>query len=265
MNKTKQIIVVASVIALIFAVGLAVYFSGVKANDMQYIKVEVNPKIEFLASSNGKIKSVYPINDSAKELLIQETFIGENISDAINKYLELCARANYINCDGENNAIKISVVSGFMQKTEMVVYESVNNFLLNNEIFGIIIEGNEDLYQVKTAKELSVNSPNKLTLIESILEKTNEYTFDELNGKKEMELIKIIENITSDYDNNSYSIEELANKTKLIDFNRVAYNNHINAINNDTKREFATEFEEYKKENFNKYQVNFDQSTSNLD
>ena len=49
-------------------------------------------------------------------------------------------------------------------------------------------------------------------------------------------------------------------KTKLIDFNREKYNNHMEKITNESKQKFSTEFDKFQKTKAQKYAENFNKS-----
>ena len=55
-----------------------------------------------------------------------------------------------------------------------------------------------------------------------------------------------------------YTSEELANKSKLIDFNRTNYEEHISKISNESTRNFRTKLEKYVKENKKNYEIDWE-------
>ena len=95
MGKICQILIVVFVVAIFVGSAIWFGFSGVVNGEYNYVKVEVNPKVEFLTDKNDKIISVFPVNAEAKELLINEKFIGQNVKDGAKKFVELCVLSNY--------------------------------------------------------------------------------------------------------------------------------------------------------------------------
>ena len=49
----------------------------------------------------------------------------------------------------------------------------------------------------------------------------------------------------------------------MIDFNREKYDTHMQAINNESRREFSEIFDKYQKESLKKYANNFTQKYNN--
>ena len=119
MKKSHQIFFVGFVVTLFVVVGIVVFF--IEGRDMRtshYIRLELNPKIEFLTDNDNIVNSYYPINDDAKIVVAGEELVGLDINDAVKLFIDKCARLGYIDVDGNNNGVQISVSSGFTQKLE---------------------------------------------------------------------------------------------------------------------------------------------------
>ena len=257
MEKKRTIITVVAVLTIFL--GIATYFilNGMVAMDGNYVFVEINPKIEFVTNRSYVVTSYKPINKEAKELVIQENFIGLDVKDAVVKFVDLCARANYIDVDTSDNAIKLTVVDGLTQALDTHIVQSVHKYLKNNEIMCAVIENPSDLNSYKSARKYNMSNLNKYKLIDNIID--NEYStlnHTELNKKSEDELIAIVK------DNHTtivpYTEEELTNKVKLLDFNRDRFNNHIENINSKTQKEFNKKYDEFQKTKTIDYKTNFD-------
>ena len=187
-------ILIVSIIALIIAsAGIVVALKGVKSSDTHYIQLEVNPRIEILTNKKNKVTSVLPLNKEAKEIMIEENFIGLSIEDATEKFMTLCTQCGYIDVNSEDNAVRTTIVSGLTQSLEVKVYSTINNFFLKNEIMGVIVENDSDLAQIKEAKKLGVSSANKLAIIKSMIEKNPDLNINDLKKIDESKLIKKIE------------------------------------------------------------------------
>ncbi len=236
-----------------------IFYNGSRMLNSHYVRLEVNPKVEFLTNSDNIVDSVYPVNQDAYDLIIGEQFVGLPISEAVTKFLTLCAKAGYIAVDGKDNAVGLAVSSGFTQKFENEIYTTINNYYKDNLILGVIAEADSDLANFKEKKEKNVTSIEKLVIIKSILEKTDNYTFDQLNGYKESDLIDILEDLHQAYAPNlaNYPSTAVYVRENRIAANKEKYDKHMAAINKDTKREFASEFEKHKKQNTSKYEQDY--------
>ena len=261
MDKTKEIITIAFVFAFFVAAGGFTYFYGVKSHDLHYIRLEVNPKVEFITSDDNKVLTVYPVNDHAKMLLTDEEFIGLDIKEACEKFFDLCVRTNYIDIDGEDNTVRITVVSGFMQALEMQVYESINNYLIKNEILTMIVENDNDRTEVTHAKEENVSSPNKLALIKTIMmQAPDKYEFKELNALNENKLLVKIKKLhEKGYQPNNHKAEERIKKAQLLNTYKEKVTAHKANITNESSRAFHEKFDDFKLVNKNLYERDFDE------
>lgn len=253
-------ILIVSLVALIIAsAGIIIELKGIKSNDTHYVQLEVNPRIEILTNKKNKVTSVLPLNEEAREIMVEEEFIGLTIEEATEKFMTLCTQCGYIDVNSEDNAVRTTIVSGLTQSLEVKVYSTINEFFLKNEIMGVIVENDSDLAQVKEAKELGVSSANKLAIIKSMIEKNPALNVEDLKKIDESKLIKKIEDYHESYgyDSSVYTNEQIANKSKLIDFNRLNYTNHKNAITESSLEEFSQEYEEFRRKNLKKYEVGF--------
>lgn len=260
MKKTKQYFIIGMVCAIFIGVAILNFFVGVKPHNAHYIKLEVNPKIEFITDRNNIVTSIMPLNEEAYELLIQENFTGLSIEEATEKFIDLCTKANYIDINSKNNAVRLTIVSGFMQALELKVYETINNYFIENEILACIIENDNDRTEIKKAKENKVSSANKLSIIESILSKNSSFKFEELNKKTERDLLEILKEThkLSGYSSSNFTSTQLANKSKLIDSNRTRLEEHRKNITSNSQREFHKKYDEHKRLNLSKFKPNFE-------
>lgn len=84
-------------------------------------------------------------------------------------------------------------------------------------------------------------------------------SIEELNNLSEVELLDMINNIHSEYSFEPTE-EQIELKTKLIDFNRKKYNEHMNKITTKSQQEFAPKFEKFQKTKAQDYMINFENS-----
>lgn len=259
-RKLTQIAIIGCVVAIVVIAGITILLRGIKSHDTHYVLLEVNPKVEILTDHRNTITSILPMNDEAEILLIQENFIGMDISEACTKFINLCAMAGYINPNTEDNAIRMTVISGLTQSLEIKIYQAINDFFMANEIMGVIVENDSDLAMIKQAKKVNVSNANKLALINSVIQKGSCDSIETLSKVSNSELIAKIEgyHLTCGYSPHKYTPEKLASKSKLIDFNRINFERHKNTITEQSLEEFSREFEEFRRLNLKKFELDFD-------
>lgn len=272
MGKISQILIVVFVVAIFVGSAIWFGFSGVVNGEYNYVKVEVNPKVEFLTDKNDKIISVFPVNAEAKELLINENFIGQNVKDGAKKFVELCVLSNYIDVESENNAVKLTIVSDLMQNLDVKIYSEIKKYFINNEIKSVIVENKDDLEIFKQAKKYGVSN-NKFVLMQSVCNLYPDTTLEENSKLSEKELLKKIKTGFDTLENNvlTFTDEELNNKTKLLELNKAKITHHNENITNKSISEFVKEYNEYEKEHksnfeksFNSQYKNWQENKSNL-
>ena len=263
--KKKEVFTIVAILIFVAGIGLFIALSGIKANNNRYVRIEVNPKVEFITDMQNNVITYLPINEEAKVLLCDENFIGMKVYDASLKFVDLCTQANYISVNGENNAVRVTAVGGVTQSLESRIYSKINTYFKNSEIKAVIVESDNDIDLISEAQERHITSSNKLMLIDAILEKDSNAKEKDLNKLSETKLIdKLIEiHKNANYSPDSFTAEQIANKTKLIDFNRENYETHMNKITNESLSKFSEEYNKFKatyeddyEENFNKqYQL----------
>lgn len=261
MKKYAPTIITISVVILSAIVTcLIVIFWGNTTNGENYVQIEVNPKIEFLVNEKGQITYYYPLNTECEELIINEEFLNINIKDGVTKFLKLCTQMGYLSLssdiDENNNAVNITVIDGITQVMDIDIYTTVNNYLLQNEILSVITENKNDLALFKECKEKNIMSPNKLKLINSLIFHNPLLSIDELNKLDENSLIEMLEDMSITLPNPTE--QQYNNKTKLIDFNRLNYEEHLDKITDSTTKEYKQNLIKYQAQKTNQYEQNFE-------
>ena len=252
--QKKELFVITSVIILFIAVAFVVAITGASNGGNNYIRLEVNPIMEFIVD-NGEVVSYRAVNEDAKELLIQEEILGLTMEETTEKFLTLCAQPGYIDVDGEDNALKITAISGLTQEDDVKVFRAAQKFFVDNRILGVIVQNDDDMEVIKAAKEEGI-SADKYALIKAAKECYPDKTDEELKKMGSVELLELIKQGQLET-SKEYTVEELTDKSKLIDFNRVKYQNHLDAITEDTGSEFVKTLTKFQKENTTDYDVAF--------
>lgn len=255
MKKFGEYFAIAFVLTIVVASVLVVIISGDRSSHMHYVCLECNPRVEFITDDDHRVKSFKPLNQEAKELLINEEIIGLKMEDVTDKFLTLCAKAGYLKTDGSNNAIKLTVLSGINQALEVRLASVINKFFVDNNILGILIESPQDLQQYKEAKKLGMCS-EKYDLAMAVKESYPDINVKDLEKLSNRDLVKKIEDGHINYDY-SYTEQELNNKTQLIDFYNQIYMNHIEKITPQSTKEFKKKLKEFKANVSKDYKVDY--------
>ena len=134
-----------------------------------YVAVDINPSIEFIVDEEDIVTSYNLVNEDALILCADIDFIGMNIEDAVELFIELATEAGFIDIEAEDNAVLFTVLGGDDEELVEKLQERIRvralryfarNFI-NAEIF------TEDFTQedlVLQAEELGI-TPGKLKLI----------------------------------------------------------------------------------------------------
>lgn len=261
MEKKATIISLVFVgIVVICAVALII-FSGITANDYNYVQLEVNPRVEFIVDKNFKVVSFRPLNEDAEIILSDVNYKGMDIENASTSFLDICAQTGYIDVDGENNAVNITVIDGITQALDVHVTQKINDYLRKNEIICAVIENYEDRSMFDEKKENNTCCTNKFKLIKTLNEYDESLTLEKLNKLSEVKLINMVEDIHST-DRSSPSREDKSTKENLLNKNKEKYENHKKKITDKSQQEFAEKFEKHQNSGAKKYQENF---TKNYD
>lgn len=254
MKKGKQILVIVLVLMVFAGAALTVALIGTRAGKTHYVCIEVNPKVEMLVGRKNKVESIRPLNEEAKTLLIGEELVGKKIGEAAKQFMTLCGESGYLKLgEDAQNGVKVSVLSGFNQSLETKIVQSINGYFVDANIYGCVIECPEDLQNYKDAKKYKVSAEH-YDLALAVKEGDPTQDMKKLVKKSNKKLIDMIKQQHKEYVF-EYTTEELTNKTKLIDFNRTNYDEHMGKITDKSTREFKTKLEKYVKENKKDYEI----------
>lgn len=252
--RTKEAIVIGVIILLFIVVGVAVGVTGASNGGNNFVRLEVNPIIEFIAKKD-KIVSIRGVNEEGKILLADEDFLGLTMKEGVTKYLSLCVQMGFLDVDKVNNALKMTAISGITQEDDVIVFRAASEFLREHEIMAVIVQNDNDMEVLAEAKKTS-SSADKVALVKSARELFPEKTEKELyktGGRKLIELIRQGQEASTQ----EPTVEDVANKSRLIDFNRVKYGKHLEKISDESQRKFAEEFSDFQKYNLKAYEAEY--------
>ena len=170
MEKKSTIIYLIFIGAVAISAVAFIIFSGITAKDYNYVQLEINPRVEFICDQNFDVVSWRPLNEDAEILLSEVNYKGLDVDEASVDFVDLCARAGYIDVDGEDNAVNITIIDGITQALDVHVTQSVYEYLKHKEILCTVVENYEDRSMFDEKKENNICCANKYKLIKTIQE-----------------------------------------------------------------------------------------------
>lgn len=107
-----------------------------------YVSVEINPSVEFVVDEDGNVLAANGTNDDGKTLIINVSFEGKSLSEALNIVLAEAEESGYLlsatyNSDLVSRAISVSIDSENDKIAESVnatVSSTVNKFIKDNNL-----------------------------------------------------------------------------------------------------------------------------------
>lgn len=133
------------------------------------VGVDINPSIEFIVDENDIVTSFNLVNEDALILCADIDFIGMNVEDAIELFIQEATEAGFIDVEATDNAVLFTILGGDDEELTSALKERVRiraasyfarNFI-NAEIFTEEFTQEDLLLQ---AEELGINA-GKLKLI----------------------------------------------------------------------------------------------------
>lgn len=253
-TKIVSIITVSSVILIAMLVSLITILVGTKNVSSSFVKLELNSKIEFVCDIHKNVVSFCALNDEAKIVSSNLNFNGEHIEDAINLFLTESAKLGFVSLDKDNfNIAKLTVVSGLTQSLDVSVYKSVNKWLAENEVLGVIIENQNDMEMLKEAKKLNISS-NKLALINSVTNLNPTLNKEYLKSVCEKDLIDIISDMHKNVKTENSFVEQ---KLEMLKHIEQTFLNHRAQINKKEQGKFVQKLRDLNIKEQSKIELNY--------
>lgn len=256
MEKKATILSLLFISAVVISAVAFIIFSGITAKDYNYIQLEVNPRVEFVCDKYFNVVSVRPINEDAKILLAGVDYIGMDVDEASVDFIDLCCRLGYIDVEGKDNAVNITVIDGITQALDVHVTQEIYEYLKKKEILCAVVENYEDRKMFDEKKENNVCCANKYKLMKTIQEYDSTKSIETLNKLSEESLIDMVENIhhSDPYIPNN---DHIKLKEKLLEINKDKYDNHMAKITDKSKSEFSDKFDKFQKTEAQKYFIDY--------
>ncbi len=187
-KKTITIIALVAIIALTAAFAACENFNT--QNDAFYVRVAINPEVEFAVGENNIVEAVYAANEDAEILLSDTDLTGMDIEDAVEKLVQMAAESGYIDEDSEDNTVEIEVIGEKnCEKLENGLVNRINRYFNNNGIFGNVSLSTLEQYAVRAA-ELGLPL-GKTKMILKALDLNPDLSIDELKDMEMKELVAL--------------------------------------------------------------------------
>lgn len=176
--------VAVSVFTVLIAVVLSIYFATKNVGENPpvassgYVAVlEVNPKVMFTISADGKVVTVTALNSDADVVLSNPERLAEMtekpLSESINAFLDYSSKLGFIDVNGQD-AIKLSHTAT-PEKIDGVI-KSVENFFKESGVFTVVVSSQNTLEQISS--KYGFGNPQSIdTFIDQI--KTSPMLFSE--------------------------------------------------------------------------------------
>lgn len=206
----KKLVTVALGVAVVLTLA-ACSDTTLESNASEIIVgVDINPSIEFIVDENDIVTSFNLVNEDALILCSEIEFIGMNIEDAIELFIQLATEAGFIDIEAEDNAVLFTILGGdedqlVARLQERIRVRAVSFFarnFINAEIF------TEDFTQVDLlaqAEELGINAGKlKLILLAQTYDETLtieagvEMAVKDLVAQVRAAQIEVMENLTDE-------------------------------------------------------------------
>ena len=247
-------------VSLLF--GIAACSSAVETEGAElYVSVEINPSIEFIVDEDDNVISYNLLNEDAEVLCVDVDFIGMNIDDAVELFVELATEAGFIDVDSEDNEVLITVFGDEESEIPKLIRERIRarimRFMAMNYINGIVLT--EDFTQedlVAQAEELGV-APGKLKLALVAQTIDEELLLEDALAMEVKDLLEIVrehhKEAISEMTDEQLALRR-AEKARLINQFRIRWENRIANNPNLTEEQVDARIAEIR-ERFMRYMI----------
>ena len=203
-NRLSYVFSSIFVLAL-FAFGLLlIQTSPINEVVASTVTIDINPSVELLLNEDDEIIEINPINEDAVPFIVdQEHYKGMTIDTAIRNLIQNAINQGYIL--DQDNSILINVVSDNSERKSIVEGKLETAFqreeMRHNRLFNVrnmMITMTENAQQEAQQNQMSIA---KYELIQTIIESSSEYTFNELKSQSIRNLFSILRDTNGDETN----------------------------------------------------------------
>lgn len=175
--------------------------SNVTTEDYTYVRLSINPEVEFTVDSENIVATVNSLNSDAEVLLSDANLTGMSVEDATEEFVDLATEAGYIDVNSEENEVEITVIDEDTESQTAIkdgLTLKLNQYFNNNGIYGKVSEETLEEYATQAAG-LGV-SVGKMKMILRAIDLNPELTLEELAAMDVKEIITIINIILKEED-----------------------------------------------------------------
>ncbi len=136
---------------------------------VSYISLDVNPSVQYKLNVFNQVVDIIPLNEDAKALLENTSFVNQPADKAIQQTVELLGESNYLT-SAEKNDILISATSSLTEKSKEALTAVVHATEETTQSLGVvadIIVVESSMSDLKQAEKLGT-TPGKLVLVNEI-------------------------------------------------------------------------------------------------
>lgn len=175
------------------------------ANMAGYVAVDINPSVEFITDSNGKVLEVRAVNEDAQIILSDENLVGKDIAVAVEKITQASEETGYINDTNTDVSITVSGettegVKKLKERAEKGVRRGSKRAQIKADDIRIALEAelekikesNPTLYENLTVEQLKI--------INSIMEYDRSFTLEEGSTMSIKELVKLLKEYIDEHE-----------------------------------------------------------------
>ena len=173
------------VLGIIAVFGLAACTDLTNEVSGYYVSIDINPSIEFIVDEDDVVESYFFLNEDAEILCADLDFTGMNVDDAVELFIETATNAGYVDPEGEDNAVLITVIGedGDEERVKTIkerIRTRAIRHLARRYINGVVLTEDFTQEDLVAEAELLGVTPGKLKLTYAVLAVNDEYTQEEL-------------------------------------------------------------------------------------
>ena len=232
--RTLRVILIAAAAVLLVA---ALVFGGVmllKKPDVPEpatdplptaatVYIDVNPSVAFSVSQNGTVLAVKGVNDDGKNLPLDEKLVGSKAEDAVKRLIALVIDKGYLTLT--QNALLLSVRSEdptlanvLLATLEQSAMRTLDILLPDGRVIAQIVDFEE---RYRELNEYGNVSPGRAKYIFDVLDRSDEYSKEDLIKMNFTKLLSIAESLGQPVGNRIKITESVA--VAIARFKEVCY------------------------------------------
>lgn len=193
--KTLRTVVLAILISSIACVGLVGCVNVPnQTNGYSYVSLRINPEIELIVDSHGKVVGVNAVNEDGEVVIAELDIIGQSVDAAGEMFTQKATQLGYLDADSDNVTVYVDVVGEDSEGAEKIkkgLAEKINRYFDNNGIYGKVSQDTLDKYAANAQEwNVSVGHAKMILRILDMYPQMSEEEILALSVSQRMALIK---------------------------------------------------------------------------